>query len=86
MNKMNLAETEKQVLIILNKIRPYLHRDGGDVEFIKIEDGIVYVKMVGACVGCSSIDLTLKDAIESIILEEVPGIIGVENIDEDIDF
>lgn len=77
---MNAAEIEKQVRTILNKIRPYLQRDGGDIEFVKIEDGIVYVRLVGACVGCPSVNLTLKDGIEQILLEEVPGIIGVENL------
>ena len=77
---MDTAQTEKQVRTILAKIRPYLQRDGGDIEFVKIEDGIVYVRLLGACVGCPSGNLTLKDGIEAILLEEVPGIIGVENI------
>jgi Fe-S cluster biogenesis protein NfuA len=78
---MNSIDLENKIKTILNKIRPYLQRDGGDVEFIKVEDGIVYVKMLGACVGCSSIDLTIKDGIEAFLLEEVPGIIGVESIE-----
>lgn len=78
---MEQKEIELHVRNILTKIRPYLQHDGGDVEFVKFADGIVYVKMLGACVGCSSIDLTLKDGIEAILLEEVPGIIGVENLD-----
>lgn len=77
---MDTVQTEKQVRTILAKIRPYLQRDGGDIEFVKIEDGIVYVRLLGACVGCPSVNLTLKDGIEAILLEEVPGIIGVENI------
>ena len=71
---------EKQVKEILHKVRPYLQRDGGDVKYVSYEDGIVYVEMMGACVGCSALDSTLKDGIEAILLEEVPGIIGVENI------
>lgn len=75
------AETiEKQVKEILHKLRPYLQRDGGDVKYVKYEEGIVFVEMMGACVGCSALDTTLKDGIEAILLEEVPGIIGVENI------
>ena len=73
-----MNETEKQIVEILEKLRPYLQRDGGDVEYIKFEDGIVYVRMLGACVGCASMDST----IEQILLEEVPGVIGVENVDE----
>lgn len=75
---MNQQEIEAKVKSIINKIRPYLQHDGGDVEFIRFEDGVVYVKMLGACVGCSSIDLTLKDGIEAILLEDVPGVIAVE--------
>ncbi len=77
---MNSDLIEKQVVEVLNKVRPYLQRDGGDVKYIKYEDGIVFVEMMGACVGCSALDSTLKDGIEAILLEEVPGIIGVENI------
>lgn len=77
---MNAELIEKQVKEILHKVRPYLQRDGGDVKFIRYEDGIVFVEMMGACVGCSALDSTLKDGIEAILLEEVPGIIGVENI------
>lgn len=81
--KLATLDTEQQVRLIINKIRPYIQRDGGDIEFVKVEEGIVYVKMLGACVGCASIDVTLTDAIESILLEEVSGIIGVENITEE---
>jgi Fe-S cluster biogenesis protein NfuA len=80
MENINVKEQETAVKTIINKIRPYLQRDGGDVEFVKINEGIVYLKLTGACVGCASIDLTLNDGIEAILLEEVPGIIGVENI------
>lgn len=79
---MTQEEIVKKVKKVIDKVRPYLVRDGGDCEFVKIENGIVYVKMLGACVGCSSIDLTLKDGIEAILLEEVPGIIGVENVEQ----
>ena len=71
-------DTVSQIKVILNRIRPYLQQDGGDVEFVEFKDGIVYVKMLGACIGCSSIDTTVKDGIEALLLEEVPGVIGVE--------
>lgn len=74
-------DTEKKVKTLINKIRPYLQRDGGDVEFMRLEDGIVYVKLHGACVGCPSASITLKEGIEAILLEEVPGVIGVESVD-----
>ncbi len=77
---MNNALIEKQVKEIIEKVRPYIQRDGGDIKYVKFEEGIVYVQMLGACVGCAAIDTTLTDGIEAILLEEVPGIIGVENI------
>jgi len=78
---MDTSLIEMQVKEILHKVRPYLQRDGGDVKYIRFEDGIVYVEMLGACVVCGALDSTLKDGIEAILLEEVPGIIGVENIE-----
>ena len=76
----DITKITTKVQNILNKVRPYIQKDGGDVEFVEIKDNIVYVRMLGACVGCGSLDSTLKDGIEAIILEEVEGIIGVENI------
>jgi Fe-S cluster biogenesis protein NfuA len=64
-----------QVNTLITKVRPYLQRDGGDIEIISIDDGIVYVKMLGACDGCMAIDITLKQGIETMLLENVPGII-----------
>ena len=78
---MTNIEIENKVKTIINKVRPYLQRDGGDCEYVTINDGIVYIRMLGACVGCSSIDLTVKDGIEAILLEEVEGVIGVEVVD-----
>lgn len=77
---MDSSTIEKQVKEVLRRVRPYLQRDGGDINFISYDSGIVYVEMLGACVGCSAQDSTLKDGIEAILLEEVPGIIGIENI------
>ncbi|MBQ9124667.1 MAG: NifU family protein [Acholeplasmatales bacterium] len=69
---------------ILNKIRPYLNSEGGDLEFIKFEDGIVYVKMLGACVDCGALDSTLKDGIEALLVENIPEVIEVRNVSEEI--
>ncbi|MDA0871300.1 MAG: NifU family protein [Firmicutes bacterium] len=71
-----------QVNTLITKVRPYLQRDGGDIEIISIDDGIVYVKMLGACDGCMAIDITLKQGIETMLLENVPGIIGVVMVEE----
>ncbi len=75
-----MTDQEKLVHELIDKIRPYLHRDGGDIEIVSIEEGIVYVKMLGACVGCPLIDVTLKDGIEKMLLENVPGIIAVVTV------
>ncbi len=73
-------ENEETILKIketLNKIRPFIQRDGGDCEFDSFEDGIVYINMIGACEGCSLINDTLESGIEVILMEEVPGVIAV---------
>lgn len=69
---------EKLIIETLDKIRPFLQRDGGDIEFVSFENGIVYVKMHGACQGCSYIDSTIKETIEVILQEEVPGVVSVK--------
>jgi len=79
---MDIQTIENQVNTLITKVRPYLQRDGGDIEIISIEDGIVYVKMLGACDGCMAIDITLKQGIETMLLENVPGIIGVVMVEE----
>ncbi len=80
---MNKEEQKKQVLEVLELIRPYLVNDGGDVELIDItDDGIVKLKMLGACAGCGMADVTLYQGIEQSLLEEVPGIKGVEAVDQ----
>jgi len=63
---------------VINLIRPYIRRDGGDIDFVSFEDGIVYVKLSGACVGCGAIEGTLRELVEDTLLERVPGVIGVE--------
>ena len=72
--------TEQKIEIVLDKIRPFIRRDGGDVEFVSFKDGIVYVKMHGACADCMMIDATITEGIEVILMEEVPGVLEVQNI------
>ena len=72
-----MEETVALIEKTLDKIRPFIQRDGGDVEFVDFIDGIVYVKMQGACQDCMLIDSTLSDGIEIILMEEVPGVLGV---------
>jgi Fe-S cluster biogenesis protein NfuA len=67
---------EEKVKEVLEKVRPYLQRDGGNVELVEVEDatGTVKVKLVGACAGCPMSKMTLKNGIEKILKEEVPEV------------
>lgn len=78
----NMEETEKKIKDIIDTLRPYLINDGGDIEFIKYENNIVYIKMMGACADCMMMDFTLKDGIEFAIKEEVKEVLEVRNIEE----
>ena len=69
---------EEKIKEVLDKIRPFLQNDGGDIEYISYTDGIVYVKVLGACVDCVGLDQTIKEGVELILMEEVDGVIGVE--------
>ena len=73
---------EQKIIYILEKIRPYLQNDGGDIEFVEFKDGIVYVSVLGACVDCIGLDSTIRDGVEMILMEEVEGVIGVEVVED----
>jgi len=77
-----MSETEKpqtddvltRIEKTINKIRPYIQQDGGDVQLVDFKDGVVTVRMLGACAGCMAIDATLTDGIQAILLDEVPEV------------
>lgn len=71
---------EEKIITILNKIRPFLTNDGGDVEFIKFEDGVVYIRMLGACANCYMQDATISEGIEIALINEIPEVTKVVNI------
>lgn len=75
---------EQKIIEIIDKLRPFLITDGGNIEFVKYENNIVYIKMLGACAGCDLIDITLKEGVEGAIREEVPNVKEVINIKNDI--
>ena len=75
-----MKKQEKKIIDIINKLRPFLINDGGNIEFIKYEDNIVYIKMMGACANCHMLDLTLKEGIEAAIKEEIPNVKEVVNV------
>ncbi|WP_062047499.1 NifU family protein [Bacillus sp. JCM 19034] len=74
------TEMIEQVREVLDKLRPFLLRDGGDVELVDVEDGIVKVRLLGACGSCPSSTITLKAGIERALLEEVPGVKEIEQV------
>ena len=73
-----MENIEEKINEVIEKIRPFLQNDGGDIEFVKFENGIVYVRMQGACMDCVNLDSTISDGIEMILVDEVSGVIGVE--------
>ena len=73
-------ETIEHIRFIIDKIRPFLMNDGGDVEFVKYEDGIVYVKLIGACADCTFADSEIKDTVEQILTSEIPEVLEVRNV------
>ena len=64
----------------LAKIRPMLQRDGGDVELVEVDNGVVKVRLTGACKGCPMSQMTLKNGIERLLKQEVPGLASVEAV------
>ncbi|AGN25099.1 NifU family protein [Erysipelothrix rhusiopathiae] len=69
---------EERIIESLDKIRPYIQRDGGDMEFVSVdENGVVTVKLLGACIGCGLIDYTLKGGVEALLMDEIPEVTGV---------
>ena len=65
---------QEKVEEVLGKVRPVLERDGGNVELVEVTDGIVKVKLVGACAGCPMSTMTLKSGIERILKQEIPEV------------
>jgi len=74
---MTEAEMEEQVKLALNEIRPALQADGGDIDYLGMENGYVKVRLVGACSGCPSSTMTLQMGVERAIRQRVPEIKGV---------
>ena len=71
---------KEQVQSALDDIRPSLQADGGDVELVDVVDGIVKVRLTGACGGCPMSQMTLKQGIETYVKKKVPEIVSVESV------
>lgn len=80
MEKQTKDKNEQKIKEIIDTLRPFLINDGGNIEFIKYENDIVYIQMMGACANCHMLDLTLKEGIEAAIKEEVPSVKEVINL------
>jgi Fe-S cluster biogenesis protein NfuA len=71
---------KEKIQNLINQVRPLLQQDGGDVEFIDFVNGVVKVRLIGACSGCPMSQITLKDGIGKLLKKEIPEIKFVENI------
>jgi len=71
---------KERVQEALDKIRPALQADGGDVELVEIDGGVVKVRLVGACRGCPMSQLTLANGVERVLKQEVPEVERVEAV------
>jgi Fe-S cluster biogenesis protein NfuA len=76
-------EIQKQIEVVLEQIRPNIQMDGGDIEFVKFEDGVVYVKLKGACVGCPAASYTLKLGVEEALKEHIAEVRDVVALEEE---
>jgi Fe-S cluster biogenesis protein NfuA len=76
----NVSDLKKSVELALDKIRPMLQRDGGDIELVEVTDGVVKVRLTGACKGCPMSQMTLKQGVEKLLLKEVPGLKEVQAV------
>jgi Fe-S cluster biogenesis protein NfuA len=64
-------EVKEKIIAIIDTIRPFLISDGGDAEFVKFEDGIVYIKITGACLNCDMLDITISNVIKETLMDEI---------------
>jgi len=74
-------DMKEKVQTVLDKVRPGLQADGGDVELVDIVDGIVQVRLQGACAGCPMSQMTLKMGIENILKQEIPEVERVDQVE-----
>jgi Fe-S cluster biogenesis protein NfuA len=70
----------EQVENVISQIRPMLQADGGDIELVDVEDGVVKVRLRGACAGCPGAQMTLKMAVERKLKEQIPEVERVEPV------
>ena len=72
---------KEKVEKLLDQIRPMLMRDGGNVELVSIDGGVVKVRLQGACAGCPMSQMTLRNGIEKVLKDKIPEVTAVEQAD-----
>ncbi len=82
---------KEKIETVLERLRPYLLNDGGDIEFVDYKDGICYLRFLGHCATCSLMNVTLNDGIKEALINEIPEIVDVslianDEIDDNINF
>ena len=75
-----MSDIKASVEQALDQIRPLLQRDGGDIELVEVSDGVVKVRLTGACKGCPMSQMTLKQGVEKLLMKEVPGLKEVQAV------
>ena len=76
---------KEKIETVLNRLRPYLLNDGGDIEYVDYKDGICYLKFLGHCATCSLMDVTLNEGIKDALINEIPEIVDVKLVPSEID-
>jgi Fe-S cluster biogenesis protein NfuA len=77
---MEVMMIKEQVAAVLDEIRPNLQADGGDIELVDVEDGVVKVRLKGACAGCPMSQMTLAFGVEKVLKERIPEVQKVEAV------
>ena len=81
-SRLNTSSLEKRVLQVLELIRPAVKEDGGDIKLVAVEsDGTVKIRFLGACIGCPSSEITLRDGIARNLRERIPAVTSVIAVD-----
>ena len=80
---------KEKIIEVLDRVRPYLMNDGGDIEYVDYKDGVCYLRFLGHCANCSLMMVTLNDGIKDALINEIPEIIDVKLVpseEEEINF
>ena len=75
------SNLENKIIEVLENLRPYLNSDGGDIEFIEYQDGVVFVRLSGACGCCPHKNDTIKNGVLAALQEEVPEVLDVIDVE-----